>query len=82
MGLKYMTCFVHSVNGQPVEIRQDGCDGKLARVFCKDQTDGHLSFYVCFLKEDGALIPDQYLVRFDEERQGYVDLDSPLLVPA
>jgi len=73
VGIKLMTCFMHAINGKPIEIREHG-QRRLAKVFIEKEQEA--SFYVRFLDEDGNLLLEKYPVRFDQERQGYVDIEG------
>ena len=73
MGIKFMTCLMHAIDGKPIEIREHG-QRRLARVFREEMNQ--LAFYVRFLDKEGNPLDSEYPIRFDQERQGYVDVEG------
>ncbi len=73
MGIKFMTCFMHAINQKPIEIREHG-ERRLAVVFRENGDE--VAFYVRFLDQKGNLLLREYPIRFDQEKQGYVDIEG------
>lgn len=68
-----MTCFSHALSGLPLVVYQNG-RSRPAKIFQEGSIREPVGFFIHFLRGDGTLEDARYPVRFDQERQGYVDL--------
>lgn len=75
MGLKFVTCCRHALSGEPLVVHQNK-QSRPAKIFQEQGVREPIGFFIHFLRDDGTLEDARYPVRFDQERQGYVDLSD------
>jgi hypothetical protein len=74
MGIKFITCFRHADNGEPVEIRNTD-PPRRGKIFFGKDADGKIvytKFTLRILSEEGELLEPEHRIAFDEQGQGRI----------